>query len=162
MSGVINESMIVAVAFCLFVPLVFKYVKKALVSILDERTKNIIKSLKESEKLFNEAQKLLSNAKLQYKEAEKMSKNIMIKAEEEVVMLINNAKKEAEIITKKKTDLSIARINQKENQLIEDIKLSAIQMAITKVEESLIKELDKEAQLSLLNDGLKQVRRLMN
>lgn len=157
-----NEGMVVALAFILFIPLVYKHAKNAIVNLLDDRTSNVIKSLKESEKIFKDAQSLLDDAKSKHKEAEETIRLMIIHAENEAKALIEEAKKQAEEITNKKIEMSLAKINLQEKQLLEDIKLAAIQQAMTKVEESLINELDKEAQLSLIEDGIKQVKKLMH
>ena len=158
----INEQFIAALAFIVFVPLVYKFAKKAILTILDDRTSNVIKSLQESERIYNEAQTLLNEAKAKYDEAEATIKLMIEQAENEAVLLIQEAKTQAENITKKKTELFLARISQQEKQLIEDVKNSAIQLAMDKVEESLITEIDRDTQLNLIEDGLKQAKKLMH
>ena len=162
MEHFLNESIIVGLAFLLFIPLVYKHAKNAIINMLDDRTANVVKSLQESDKIFKEAQDLLKDAKLKHQEAEETIRLMVIQAENEAKSLIEDAKRQAEEITNKKIEMSLAKINLQEKQLIEDIKLAAIQQAMSKVEESLINELDKEAQLSLIEDGLKQVKKLMH
>lgn len=162
MEHFLNETTIVALAFILFIPVVYKRAKHAVIEMLDNRTAQVVKSLQESERIFKDAQALLNDAKLKHQEAEETIRLMVIQAENEARSLIADAKRQAEEITNKKIEISLAKINLQEKQLIEDIKLAAIQQAMTKVEESLINELDKEAQLSLIEDGLKQVKKLMH
>ncbi len=162
MGQFLNEATIVALAFIAFIPLVYKHARHAVIGMLDDRTAGVIKSLQESEKIFKDAQALLNDAKLKHAEAEGTIRLMVLQAENEARSLIEDAKKQAQEITSKKIEMSLAKINLQEKQLIEDIKLATIQQAMTRVEESLIHELDKDAQLSLIEDGLRQAKKLMH
>lgn len=160
MEHIFNETFITAAACVIFIPLVFKPAKKALLNMLDQRAEHIIKSLKESDQIYREAESVLREAQKQYKEAQKTIKLILSQAEEEAFSMLENAKHRAESMARKKTELSISRINEQEKQIIEDVKQNAIQLAVNKVEESLINELGRDAQFNLIQEGIKAIKKL--
>lgn len=162
MEHFLNESVVVAIAFFVLLPLVFKPVQKIVLSILDKKAASAIKVLKEAEDLYLRAQELLKVAQMNHETALKDSKDIVQKASEEAEMILKEANDEAKRIIKKKTALSIARIDRQEKQIVDDIKSSAIQLAITQVQESLVHELGKEAQLSLIEGGVREMKKVLN
>jgi F-type H+-transporting ATPase subunit b len=162
MEHFLNETVVVAIAFLVFIPLVFKPVKKAVLTMLDERAAVAVKVLKEAEELHTKAQMLLKEAEEHYATALKDSKDIVQKASEEAHSILDEANKEVERIVKKKTELSIVRISQQERQIVDDIKSSAIQLAVSQIQDSIMDELGKEAQISLIENGIKEAKKLLN
>lgn len=158
----LNESIIVALAFFIFVPLVYKPVKSLLFSFIDNYAQEAIKNLTESKKMRDESEKLLLQMKRDRIEAQKTTNDIIKNSEEEVAEILENMKAEIKEMTKKKVDLSISRISQQEKQIIENLKNEAIQKAVEQVEFHLVNELDKSAQLSLIDSNISNIKKLVH
>ena len=156
------ETIIVAVAFVLFVVFAFKPVKNVILGMLDQYAADAVKQLTEANNMFNESSKLYEEIKKQHRQAERDAKEIVAKAKEESAALVADAKKELERITHKKTELTMIRIEQQEKQIVEDLKNEAINTALVKVQDSLIKQLDTEAQMALINNGIRDVKKLVH
>ena len=158
----LNESLVGAVAFAIFVALVYRPVKRLLVSMIDEYTAQAITKLEEAGAILKDAKAMSLDIQKQYKQAKIDSADIMKKAKLEATSLIEDARKEVENMTAKKTEMALERIAQQEKQMVEDLKKEAIALAISTVEEGLLKELDKSAQNSLINHGIKEVKKLVH
>lgn len=156
------EGYIVAIAFVLFVGFIFKPAKNALLSMLDQYAADAIKQLTEANNMFTESSKLYEEIKKQHKQAEKDAKEIVAKAKEESAAMVEEARKELERITQKKMELTLGRIEQQEKQIVEDLKNEAINIALIKVQDSLIKQLDTEAQMALIDNGIGEVKKLVH
>jgi F-type H+-transporting ATPase subunit b len=158
----LNESFVGAIAFGIFVVLVYKPVKNLLISMVDEYTAQAIKKLEEAEAIFKEAKAMSLDVQKQYNQAKIDSVDIMKRAKLEAASLIEDARKEVETMTAKKTEMAMERISQQEKQMVEDLKKEAVTLAISTVEQGLLKELDKSAQNSLINYGIKEIKKLIH
>ena len=61
----INESIIVAASFFLFIGGVYQVVKRGVISIIDSYAEEAVRSLKESQQMREESEKLLKDVKKQ-------------------------------------------------------------------------------------------------
>jgi F-type H+-transporting ATPase subunit b len=156
------ETTVVAVAFIIFMALIFKPAKRFLLSMLDTYAAEAIQKLEEAQQIHKEAQAIYSDIKKQSEQAKTDSKEILQKAKKEAEAIINEGKKELERITNKKAELTLSRIAQQEKQIIEDLKSEAINIALEKVQVALLNELDSEAQMSLIENGIRQVKKLVH
>ncbi len=152
-----NEHFIVAVTFIVFVALVFKPVKNAIIEALDQHTADAIKNLQISRQVFEEAQAMLAEIQKKYKAAEKNSRDIITKAKSEAEAIIREASLEFENISNKKTQVALSRIAQQEQRIMEQLKESIIQKAIDDVNHVLVKQLDKSAQMNLIDDSIEKI-----
>lgn len=158
----INESFVAAIAFIIFAGLVFKPVKRLIVSMIDDYTAQAIKKLEEAEAIFQDAKVMSQEVQKQYKQAKIDSVDILNNAKLEAASLIEDARKDVENMTAKKTQMALERISQQEKHMVEDLKKEAISLAVATVEQGLLKELDKSAQNSLINHGIKEVKKLVH
>jgi F-type H+-transporting ATPase subunit b len=160
---IINETFLVAVATVLFVGLIFKPIRKLIVAALDRHTAEAIKNLNEANKMYEDALHLYNAIKQQHQEAQQNVKDIIAKAKEEAEVLISEASQEVERITKKKSELAMARIVQQEKHIMEFLKDAIINDAIIRVQTLVAQELDMNAQLSMLESNIKQAtKKLVN
>ncbi|MFI4983882.1 MAG: hypothetical protein ACHP6I_01645 [Rickettsiales bacterium] len=158
----LNESVVVAVAFLIFASLVFKPIKNYLLSMIDDYTAQAIRKLEEAENILKQAKSLSHKIDKEFKQAKLDSQTIVKKARIEAKSIIEAARKQVEDVLAKKTDLAMERISQQEKHMVEDLKKEAIAMAIATVEQGLFKELDKSAQNSLINHGIREVKKLVH
>jgi len=158
----VNESIIVAASFFLFIALVYQGVKKGVIAIIDDYAAEAVKSLKESQKMRDEAHKLLTSVKKQQIEAKKTSAEIISRSKAEAEAIQKDAKSEIKKLAIKKLEMAYSRIEQQEKQILEGMKNEAVQMAISQVQEALIDELDSSAQLTLIHDGVRGIKKLVH
>jgi F0F1-type ATP synthase membrane subunit b/b' len=153
----INESLIIAVATVLFVGLVYKPAKAFIFNLLDEHTKEAIRSLKEAEKIYQESKEMLAQMRIAHDDAKNTAVAIIAKAKEEAEMLIAHANTEIDRITAKKTELAMARITQQELHISDYLKDAIVNEAILKAHEFISKEIDIGIQMGLVQEDLKQL-----
>jgi F-type H+-transporting ATPase subunit b len=158
----LNESVIVAIAFFVFIGLTFKYIKQGLLTMLNSHVIKALKNIRDAEKIKQEAEEMYAEVEAKYNEIIKTSEQIINRANQDVESMFKDMEKRIAEFTEKKTQLSISRINQQEQTLIEEIKSETIKLAIDLVHESITKELSKEAQLALLDDALVNTKKIIN
>jgi F-type H+-transporting ATPase subunit b len=157
-----SESAIVALSLLVFIGLLYKPVKKGIISALDNYAAEAIRSLDDAQAMFNEAENLVNDAKEELIEAKITAKEIVARAHKEAADLLAEAKSEAERITTKRAEIAMARITQQEQQIMDELKQEAIALAMRNVHTNLIKELDSKAQLSLIENGLTDIKKIIN
>jgi DNA mismatch repair protein MutS2 len=156
------EALIAAVAFCIFLVLVIKPIRTLVLNALDNYALQAVRELKEANKMFKEAEKLHKDIVKQHIQAKEDAKKIIAKAKSEAESIVKSAKSELKKVTEKKLQLTMSRIDQQERQIVEDLKNEAITIAMTKVQEALIHELDSEAQLTFIKNGIREVKKLVH
>lgn len=153
----------VAVATVFFIGLIFKPIKRFILSALDKHTVTAIKNLTEAHKMYEEALLIFNEIKQQHLEAKQNVDEIIAKAKEEAETLISEASLEVDRITKKKSELAMARIIQQEKHIMEFLKDEIVSDALIRVQNMIAQELDVNAQLSLLESNIKQTtKKLLN
>lgn len=125
-----NPATWVAISTVLFVGLAFKPIRKAFLSILDERSNKIRKELAEAESLKAEAKGVLESYQKKYQEAVKESEEIIETARHEAAQLLESAKREMDAVIKKRMELVLQRIAQAESAALSDIQANAIDIAV--------------------------------
>lgn len=158
----LNESIVVAGAFAIFVPLVYKPVRNLILGFIDKYAAEAVKNLEESRQMRDEAEKLLKEIRKHHAEAQKSSKDIIESSRQDVEEIMQEMKDEVAAMTKIKIDLSVSKIAQQEKQIMESLKNDAISMAMESVYSTLLNELDKSAQMSLIDSNVKNIKKLLN
>ena len=143
-----SETFWVAVAFFIFVALIFKKAKKILIESLDKRIEEIKKRVNEAKELKKDAENNLNEANKNLKNMMNDKKRIIKEANEEAKnlenRLFNEEKKYSERFKKRIDD----RINQSKKQAIDDIKEIALDISIKSIKDLLNKEKEtKDSQL---------------
>jgi F-type H+-transporting ATPase subunit b len=157
-----TESNIVAIASILFVVALYKPIKKFVLSFLDEKIQEAIKEIEHARNLRVEAEQYLEESKKKLAEAEKTAVEIIEKANERSQFIISDIENQLKAISDRKLEDSLARISQQEHQIISELKAQTVELTIKYVEESLISELSKDAQMSLIDNSLKKAAKMVN
>ncbi len=137
-------------------------VPKMITKSLDDRADKIRNELEEARKLREEAQALLAEYQKKRKEAEK-----------EAAEIVDGAKREAEAITaeaKQKTDEYVARrtamaeqkIAQAESDAIDEVRNSAVEMALAAAAQILETKVTGKTATDLFKKSLDEVKARMN
>ena len=147
----------VAVAFVIFVLVLYKPVKKILSSSLDAQINEIKESIEEAENLRNETQITLSNIKKRQSEVDEEIKEIHSKAKEKMKILESQSKEKFEAQSSKRELLAKTKIDQMiqdANLLIQqEISLTAVDTAVA----LLVKKLNQEEKQNLINESIKDL-----
>lgn len=147
----------VALAFVVFVVLVWKPVHKAIVSALDERSARIQKELTEAARLREEAQALLSQYQAKHRDAMKEAETILAHARDEAARLSQQAARDLETALKRREELAMQRIAQAEQQAAADVRTAAVDVAIAATERLLSEKLDGAKSDALIDQAIKEL-----
>ncbi|MDF3048012.1 MAG: synthase chain precursor [Candidatus Midichloriaceae bacterium] len=157
-----TESNVVAIASILFAIALYKPIKNFVLAFLDEKIQEAVKDIEYAKNLRIEAEQYLEESKKKLAEAEKTAVEIIEKANERSEFIIGDLENQFKEISDRKLSDSLARIAQQEQQIISELKSQTVELTMKYVEESLISELSKEAQMSLVNKSLKRISKIMN
>jgi F-type H+-transporting ATPase subunit b len=147
----------VAVAFVIFVILVWKPAQKALLSGLDARAARIEKELSEAARLREEAQALLAQYQRKHRDAMKEADGIITHAREEADRLAQQAARDLEVSLKRREELAMQRIAQAEQQATADVRAAAVDVAIAATERLLKEKLDGAKGDALIDQAIKEL-----
>jgi F-type H+-transporting ATPase subunit b len=119
-----------AVAFVIFVVLMYRPLKKALLGALDGRIEQIRAEVEEAQRLREEAQALLASYQRKQREAAQEAQEIVKQAREEAEL----HRKETEVamadLLKRQEALAIAKIAQAEAAAVQEVRDIAVDLAI--------------------------------
>jgi F-type H+-transporting ATPase subunit b len=147
----------VAVAFVIFVALVWKPGQKALLAALDARAARIEKELTEATRLREEAQALLAQYQRKHRDAMKEADQIITHAREEADRLAQQAGRDLEASLKRREELAVQRIAQAEQQAMSDVRAAAVDVAIAATERLLKEKLDGAKGDALIDQAIKEL-----
>ncbi len=155
-----TETNVVAIALVLFLISLFKPIKNFALSFLDKKIQDAVKNLDRARELRCEAEEYLKSAGRKLQEAEHAALAIVNKAEERVNQIMDSVEAEVGAIADRKMADSLARIAQQEHQIASELKFQAVELAMSYVQDNLMKELDKDAQMSLITSSLKCISKM--
>ena len=147
----------VALAFMVFVVLVWKPTQKAILGGLDDRSARIAKELNEAAKLREEAQALLTQYQAKHRDAVKEAEAIVAHARSEAERLGQQAARDLEAALKRREELAMQRIAQAEQQAAADVRTAAVDVAIAATERLLRDKLDGAKGDALIDQAIKEL-----
>lgn len=147
----------VAVAFLIFIILVWKPAKKALLSGLDARAARIEQELSEAARLREEAQALLAQYQRKHREAMKEAEGIVAHARTEAERLAQQAARDLQASLKRREELAMQRIAQAEQQATKDVRAVAVDVAIAAAERLLKEKLDGAKGDALIDQAIREL-----
>ena len=147
----------VAIAFIIFVVIIFNPIRKILISNLDSKIHQIKESINEAENLKNEAQITLSEIKKRQSEVKKEIELIEQDADKKIKQIEQEAEKKLISQIKKKRILALTKIEQllrdANNEIKNEISDTALKAAIILIE----KKLTYNEKQNLINNSIKEV-----
>jgi F-type H+-transporting ATPase subunit b len=152
----------VAIAFIIFVVLIFKFIKKTVVVALDSRQGRIRNELDEAVRLKEEAQAILVSYKDKQREAMQEADRIIKTAESDAKTMINNATKELEQSLDRRVLLVEQKIVGYEKTVLNEIKDHAIDIAVTAVSQVIEKNMDKKLSDKLVTQSIAAIEIKLN
>ena len=144
----------VAVAFVIFAAFMLWKVSAKITDALDGRAAGISKELDDAAALREEAQALLASYQRKQRDAMAEADDIVAQAKVEAERLAAEAAVALEAEIKRRTDMALEKITQAEAQVVQEVRNTAIDVAIAAAG-SLIKEnIDTSKAASLIDDSI--------
>ena len=147
----------VAVAFVIFVIAVFKPIKAALIGGLDAKIKEIRQEVEEAEKLREEAQSLLASYQRQQRQALQTADEIVLRAKEEAKSHRAQADEAMKEMVRRLEEQAREKIAQAEAIAIQEVKLLAVDLAITASEKLLAEKLIGDEGSRLIDKSILEI-----
>ena len=149
----------VAVAFVVFVVLIFKPIKGALIGGLDAKILEIRQEVEEAEKLREEAQSLLANYQRQQRQAIQDAEAIVVRAKEEAERHRFEADEAMKDMVRRQEEQSREKIIQAEAIAVQEIRAMSVELAMAAAEKLLTDRLFDEEGSNLINQAIEDIPR---
>ena len=149
----------VAVAFVVFVVLVFKPIKGALIGGLDTKIAEIRQEVEEAEKLREEAQSLLANYQRQQRQAIQDAEAIVAHAKEEAERHRAEADEAMKDMVRRQEEQAREKIAQAEAAAIQEVRSMSIELAMAAAEKLLADRLAGEEGSHLIDNSIEDISR---
>ena len=147
----------VAVAFVIFVVAVFKPIKAALIGGLDAKIEKIRQEVEEAEKLREEAHSWLANYQRQQRQALQTAEDIVLRAKEEAKIHHAQADEAMKEMVRRLEEQAREKIAQAEAAAIQEVKLLAVDLAITASEKLLTEKLTGDEGSRLIDKSILEI-----
>ncbi len=149
----------VAVAFVVFVVLVFKPIKAALIGGLDAKIAEIRQEVEEAEKLREEAQSLLANYQRQQRQAIQDAEAIVARAKEEAERHRAEADEAMKDLVRRQEEQAREKIAQAEATAIQEVRLMSVELAMAAAEKLLADRLAGDEGSRLIDNSIEDIPR---
>ena len=151
----------VAIAFIIFVLVIFNPTRKILSSSLDAKINEIKGSIEEAENLKNDTQITLSEIKKRQNEVELEIKKIHSNSKNKIKILESQAQVKLSEQSSKKESLTKEKIEQMTRDANLMVQQHITQTAISATVAVLEKKLNKEEKQNLINQSIKDLRSVL-
>ena len=149
----------VAVAFVVFVGLVFKPIKGALIGGLDAKIAEIRQEVEEAEKLREEAQSLLANYQRQQRQAIQDAEAIVARAKEEAERHRAEADEAMKDMVRRQEEQAREKIAQAEAAAIQEVRSMSVELAMAAAEKLLADRLAGDEGSRLIDNSIEDIPR---
>jgi F-type H+-transporting ATPase subunit b len=129
---------------------------------LDARAERIRNELEEARRLREEAQQLLAEYQRKRKEAEKEAADILDAAKREAGQLVSEAQKKTEDYVARRTALAEQKIGQAERDAVQEVRASAVDIAVEAARVLLARKVDSATGAKLFDTSLRDVKSKLN
>lgn len=147
----------VAVSFLILVGLIAKPAGKAIIKALDDRTERIRATLDDATKLREEAQHLLADYQRKQRDAAKEIDDLIASAQAEAKNLAAEAAVKMEEALRRREQLARDKIAQAEAEALQQVRDTAIDLAIAATRRLMAERLDEQAAARLVDDAIAEI-----
>ena len=149
---------VVAVAFVLFVALLWRYrVQDILFRALDDRADRIRRELDDAKRLREEAQTLLASYERKQNEVEGLAAEIVARAKEDAKISAEQAKKELQASLERRLQAATDQIASAEAAAIREVTDRAVSVAVGAAAEVIAKSMNAEAANARIDAAIAEV-----
>jgi F-type H+-transporting ATPase subunit b len=152
----------VAVAFVLFVVLVYKPAAKFITTTLDDRATKIREELARAAKLREDAQALLAEYQKKQRDALRDAEQIVAQAKAEAERLSVQAAQDLEASLARREQQALQRIAQAEQQAAAEIRAAAVDIAVAAAGKLIGEKIDAGRQDALVDGAIKELQGKLN
>jgi F-type H+-transporting ATPase subunit b len=146
-----------AVAFVIFVLLMFRPVKKALIAALDGRIEQIRAEVEEAQRLREEAQTLLASYQRKQREAAQEAEDIVKQAREEAETHRRETEKAMSDLLKRQEALAVDKIAQAEAAAVQEVRDLAVELAIAATRKILAEKVTGDLSDKLVDKAIREL-----
>lgn len=150
-------ALLIFIGICIYVK-----VPAVISKSLDQRADKIRSELDEARKLREEAQALLAEYQKKRKAAEQEAADIVEAAKREAAVLAEEAHKKTEEYVTRRTALAEQKIGQAEREAINEVRASAVDLAVEAARKVLAGRVDAKADGDLFKASLAEVKAKLN
>jgi len=153
----LDQAFWVGVSFVIFVLLALRPVGSFILGGLDKRAVRIKAELEEALLLKEEAQALLVSYQRKQREAEEEAKDILEFAKTESKRITEKAEHDLEESLNKRVNLAMQKISLYEQAVLQQVKQSAVDIAISTVRSLVTEAMDKNLSNTLIEKAMEDV-----
>jgi F-type H+-transporting ATPase subunit b len=151
-----------AFSFVIFVAILIKFALGPILRTLDSRIEEIKREIETANRLKDEAAALVQEYQQKQRDSEKIAADIIARARESAEEIRKNAEDEfAETMERREIHL-LERIKRIEENAIADIQNHAADLAMQATREIVMKSLDDQADIRLIDQSIKTVAKNLN
>ena len=147
----------VAISFLVFILILWRYGKNAVLGALDKKIEAIKTEIETAESLRVEAQELLAQYQRKQRDAAKESESIVANAKQHAEMIKKETEKELKDIAKRREQQLKERLSRMEQNAMNDIQAYAAELAVKATSEIIAKQMDKKTNENLVESSIKDV-----
>jgi len=148
--------------FLFFGVLAYFKVPGLITSALDKRAALISNEIEEAKRLREEAQQLLAEYQRKRQEAESEAADILAGAEREAAAIVTDARMRTEEFVARRMALAEQKIAQAESDALNEVRSSAIDLAVAAAERVIADKADASLQDELFTSSLASIKERMN
>lgn len=145
------------VAFVIFVGLLIRPVTRMITTALDDRSAAIAKELDEAAGLAEEARAALVDYQRKQRDAVKEAEEILAHAEAEAKRMGAEASRNLAVALERREQLAMEKIAQAEARAIEEVRNTAVDLALDATRRLIEENVDKKKSDALINDAIKEL-----
>ncbi|KQZ93891.1 ATP F0F1 synthase subunit B [Mesorhizobium sp. Root157] len=150
-------ALVIFIGICIYVKVPAMVTKS-----LDQRADKIRAELDEARKLREEAQSLLAEYQKKRKAAEQEAADIVEAAKREAAVLAEEAHKKTEDYVARRTVLAEQKIGQAEREAINEVRASAVDLAVEAARKVLAGRVDAKANTDMFKASMQEVKAKLN
>ncbi len=147
----------VGVAFVLFVLIFGRKLWAAIATMLDARTAQVRASLDEAARLRQEAEAMLRDAEARRTAAIEDARQLIEGAKGEAERVAAAATREAEAVSRRREQMAIDRISAAEKAALDEVRMTAADVATAAAREVLATNLTAESDAALIDSAISQL-----
>ena len=152
-----DQTFWVALAFVMFIAVIYKPVSRKLAATLDDRAEKIKQELDEAVRLREEAQALLAGYERRQNEALKEAEDILGHAREEAALQTRQAGEALEVFIRRREAQAVDRIARAEEEATADVRNAAVELAMATTRKLIISELKEDRAHALIDDAIAEL-----
>ncbi len=153
----------VAVAFVLFVAILVYYKVPALIAkALDDRAEAIRQELDEARRLREEAQSLLADYQKKHRNVGQEAEDIITLARREAEALAHETRESLKDALERRTKLAEEKIARAEQQAVDEVRASAIDVAVAAAERILREKMAGAGGAALIDQSIRDLKGRLN